>query len=477
MNEKLVLLKEISKGLSHFKSEVEPRNRTLKLTVNISGENGRIGVLGNLSFYQNFEKKRNVVYYLIDALRTDKCGIKKNLFEKSFKDGAVFKLAYANATQTAHSLSALFSGKYKFTLVEKDGDVPHVQEKEFLLAEYFKTKGYTAAAFINNPWLHLSNSSQGFDFINLCWKPVKKSSPFPYEKEYINLKYGEMKRYINEFVRENKNKPVFLFIHTMEPHIPYEPPKEKRKYSANADPGILKTLFRKVTLAPSYPTLIDPDTEQLKVLKSLYKDQGLIAYDFFKKVHDYLEAESIANQSSLFILTSDHGERFYEHKSWIHGPPDVYNEVLRIPFMIKGPGIKAGVYDKNVQLVDIYPTIIDWLGDKQPKGLVGNSLIDYMDKKDEWLPSRIIYSDGTGNIPHYAYIKDKIKVVIKGDKTEVYDLNKDPGETINLQSNLRYKGMISEAKHFRQKFKKSFGKKRRRMSAQERERLKTLGYI
>jgi len=483
VNGKPVVCAEVSTGVSYFKSEVEPRRNKLKLAINVGGVSSGRGALGNLAIYRDFQKKPNVVIYLVDALRADKCGIKEKSFENNFKHGAVFENAYANATQTVDSLPALFTGKYKFTLVQKKHDIPYVQENEFLLAEYFKGKGYTTAAFINNPWLHLSNSSQGFDFVNSCWEHVKKASPFPSKNDYINMKYGEMEKYLREFVQQNKDKPVFVYIHTMEPHVPYESPKEMRRSSANAPTGVLITLFDKVTQSPSYPELTNPGEEQLNVLKSLYKDQVLIAYDFFKKVHDYLEAESIINLWSLLILTSDHGERFYEHGSWIHGAPDVYNEVLRIPLMIKGPRIKPGTYAQNVQLADIYPTIMDWFGDKPGRNLVGNSLLEYMNraKRDEVFTDRVIYVDGTGN-PHqyqYAYIKNKIKVIINGNKAEVYQLEKDPGETVNMEKDPRFRQLIAEAKAFAQKFKNSADKKikKRKMSEQEKQRLKTLGYI
>jgi arylsulfatase A-like enzyme len=480
INKKTVVLRETStgKGVSFFKSEIEPRQLNLKLAITVSGQSGGTGVIGNMSLYRNFAGQRNVVFYLVDAFRADKCGIREDLFANHFKGGAIFTTAYANASRTADSLPGIFTGKYKFTLVDRDKDIPHVDEKEYLLAEYFKTRGYTTAAFINNPWLERSNTSQGFDWVNHCWEHVPKASAFPGKKDYNNMKYGDMIKHLREFVQQNKHKPVFIYIHTMETHIPYEPPREMRKYSANADPAVLKTLFKKLYPLPAYHQLAAA-AEFIKVLKSLYKDDVLIAHDFFKKVYEYLEAESIVNRSSLFILTSDHGERFYEHGSWVHGPPDVYNEVLRIPLMIKGPGIKPGVYDKNVQLVDIYPTIMDWLGDKPPKDLVGTSLMSYVNKNEEGLNNRIIYIDGTGDFPHYAFIKGKIKVIINGNKIEVYDLKSDPDETVNLQTDPRFKELIAEAKAFRKKFKKTGKplKKRRRLSEQEKQRLKTLGYI
>jgi arylsulfatase A-like enzyme len=472
-NGKPIVEKKISVGPPYFKVRVDPEEDRLTLAISVEGENGTVGavgVLGNMCLYRRIDKRRNIVFYLVDALRADMAGVDKKLFESYFEDGAIFTSAYANATLT--SLAAIFSGKYKFTLVEKDEDFPRIDENEHLLAEYLKARGYTTAAFINNPWLDHTNASQGFDFVNHCWGYVagEKASAFPSKELYVASKYGEMEDYIHRFVRENKEKQVFIYIHTMEPHVPYEPPLEMRNYSANADRTILNTLFEKVTQSPSYPVLIDPTNEQLNVLKALYKDQILIAYDFFMKTNNYLESELIINPQSLYIFSADHGERFYKHRSWIHGPPDVYNGVLRIPLMIKGPGIKAGVYNQNVQSMDIYPTVVDWWGDKPLENLPGKSLLDREPVE------RIIYSDGIGN-SHYAFISGKMKVIIKGNTAEVYDLEKDPDEKTNLRSRLEFKNLIDRAKGFREKFARTGKGKENRLSEQEQQRLKTLGYV
>ncbi|MCP5050839.1 MAG: sulfatase-like hydrolase/transferase, partial [bacterium] len=317
---------EVSRKFAYFRQRVVPLQGKIQWAVTIKGPPDGLGVLGNVSFHWPFDAKerKNVVYYLIDTLRADKGGLGQPLMKKRFKDGAVFTSAYANATRTADSLPTAFSGKYKFMLVRNDGDVPRVPEDELLLAEYFKRKGYTTAAFINNPWLERANCSQGFDFLDLCWRPVHKASPFPSTGDYTKLKYGYMEYNLKDFVRRNKEKPLFIFIQTMEPHIPYEPPLAMRNHSAKANRKTLTLLFDTVTQSPHEPTLTNPTAEQLRVLKDLYKDQVLIANDFFNKVHDHLENEEVLNSRSLLLLTSDHGERFYEHGSWIHGPPDVY---------------------------------------------------------------------------------------------------------------------------------------------------------
>jgi arylsulfatase A-like enzyme len=462
--------------LTYFRFKTAPVKGVIRWRVAVKYDPHGAGVLGNVAFYRPFkaEARKNVVYYLIDSLRADKGGLKQTALDKEFKDGAVFTSAYANATHTADSLPVIFTGKYKFMLTAKHENAPNLPEDQFLLAEYFKSKGYVTAAFVNNPWLERSNSSQGFDFLDTCWRHVEKASAFPSEEEYKNLKYGYMELNLRDVVRRNNNKPLFLFIHTMEPHVPYEPPMSMRRYSKDADKETLELLFQKVTLSPRYPVLNNPSEEQLKVLKALYKDQVLAAGSFFSGARDHLEEQGVINERSLLLLTSDHGERFYEHRSWIHGPPDVYNEVLRIPLMIEGPGFRAGRYDMNVQLADIFPTIMAWLGDTPTGDMVGRPLLGDPGN------GRFIYSDGAGEKPRYSLVKENIKVIFDGNQVRVFDLSGDPAETVNLWNNPAYKEIISDARRFRGQFKRIRLDPARRpkpMSAKERQRLKTLGYI
>jgi len=480
-----LVIRPAGKTVSYFKGRLQTETGTIKLTIQVEGSPGLVGVVGNLSFFRPFKdnRKKNIVLYLVDALRADMGGATDELFPSYFEDGAVFTSAYANATFTAYSIPTLFTGRYTFTLIGKNGELPHVAGNKLLLAEYLKSKGYTTAAFINNPWPDHTNSTQGFDFIYHCWSPVAKSSPYPTPGEYKALKYGDMETFLRKFTRENRNKPVFIYIHTMEPHVSYEIPLEKRKYSANADRRVLQELFEKVAQSPAYPVLVNPTDKQLSALKAMYKDDVLTAYDFFKLVNQHLENNLTWNSSSLYIFTADHGERFYEHGSWIHGPPDMYQEVLRIPLMMKGAGVTPGIFNRNVQLTDVFPTIMNWLGDSPQGNFVGRSLLETIDIERKssggqgGTSDRFIYADGAGDLPHYAYIEGKIKVIVKDKAIEVYDLEKDRGETVNLSQNTQYKPIIRKAQLFRQKYKRQLMKSINGFSDQERERLKSLGYI
>jgi len=146
--------------------------------------------------------------------------------------------------------------------------------------------------------------------------------------------------------------------------------------------------------------------------------------------------------------------------------------------MLSGKGIKKGAYAQNVQLTDIYPTIINWFGDKKFQWLVGDSLIKNISGEID--SERVIYSDGANRIKQYSFIKDNIKVIIDGNNVEVYDLKNDPSERINLKSNKIYENIIKSALNIRKKYNKKHKRKKREsraMSPTMMRRLKSLGYI
>lgn len=478
VNSRPIITKRVDKTVSFFKFKLNGKEKEIKLEFRVTGPSEGVAVLGNVSLFRSVPADQNIVYYLVDALRADYGGIDKPLFEEAFQDGAIFKNAFSNATQTAESLPSTFTGKYKFMLVERPNEIPHLPDEERLLAEYLKEKGYVTAAFVNNPWLDQTGSAQGFDFLNHCYELVEKARVFPSAWEYKCLKYGDMETHLGDFIKQNRGKKLFIFIHTMETHVPYELPRSMRHYSKDADETILKKLFDSVNQSPSYPKLDNPDAQTLEVLKSLYKDQVLAAHGHFKKIQRLLEAGNIINQNSLSILTADHGERFYEHDSWIHGGPDVYDEVVRVPLMLKGKGIQKNIHHTAVQLVDLFPTIMDWLGDSKGKEMVGHSLFNpqtgspvYIDGSDKEGTA------GTGKQPVYAYIKNNIKIIIKGQDIQIYDLKKDPGERNNLYLQGDYQSLVKEAKAYRGQFPRGRSKKKRSLSESERKRLETLGYI
>jgi len=470
-NGKILLSKQVVTECEYFHTTIEPEEGKVYLEISTMNSSGFTGVLGNFAFYYESNPKENIIFYLVDALRGDFGGVQENVFEHYFKDGIIFKKAYSNSPWTGDSLPVLFSGKYKCSLVVDQLNHPNFPEEEFLLAEYLKKRGYTTAAFITNSFLIKNNAQQGFDFVYLCWD-LQKTSPFPSETEYQTFKYGNMEHSVRNFVKKHSDKKLFIFIHTLETHQPYELPMRWRKYSRNIDEGLLKSVFGNI-----HHFLFQPTKAQVKTVKSLYKDSVVQAFRFFKGMMRMLEEKQILYKNSLLVFTSDHGERLFEHGHWGHGRPDLYNEVLQIPLMIRGNAIRPGEYAHNVQLADLFPTIMDWLGDEKAPWMVGDSLIKDLHYKTSVKDERIIYVDGAHRTDQFCVIRKNIKIILTGDKIEVYDLKQDPEETTDLAEKPRYGELIQSALRFRKTHEKSGRLKDLKISREELERLKSLGYI
>lgn len=470
-NGQILVSKQVAADCEYFHTTIEPERGEVNLEIATTDSSGSTGVLGNFAFYFGSNPEENIIFYLVDALRGDFGGVQENGFEHYFKDGTIFKKAYSNSSWTGDSLPVIFSGKYKCSLVVDQLNHPNFPEEEFLLAEYLKKRGYTTAAFITNSFLIKNNAHQGFDFVYLCWEQ-RKTTPFPSVTEYETFKYGDMENRVRNFVTENADKKLFIYIHTLETHQPFEVPKRWRKYSQGIDEELLKSVFGNI-----HHFLFQPTRAQVKTVRSLYKDCVVQAFRFFKGMIRMLEENQILNSNSLLVFTSDHGERLFEHGRWGHGRPDLYNEVLHIPLMIRGRGIRPEVYTHNVQLADLFPTIMDWLGDEKEPWMVGDSLLEGVHHRTRDKDERVIYVDGAHRADQFCVIVKNMKMILTGEQIEVYDLRQDPGETVNLAEDLKFKELIQSALRFRKIHEKSGRVKDLNISREELERLKSLGYI
>jgi arylsulfatase A-like enzyme len=205
--------------------------------------------------------------------------------------------------------------------------------------------------------------------------------------------------------------------------------------------------------------------------------------------------------NTMLILTSDHGEEFHDHIGWEHGHT-LYNEVLRVPLLIKFPQSKyrGTRIEPYVGLVDIMPTILEeggWLSEGSE--MDGKSLLSLIGGKEK--RGRILMSylpDGMVEcIPQrIALIRSPYKLVInqdyparayqyftppppKQEAVELYHLDRDPLERKNLADQER--NLAQELAKLAEAYLKEGvqGKKSQRFVWDEglEEKLRALGYI
>jgi arylsulfatase A-like enzyme len=137
------------------------------------------------------------------------------------------------------------------------------------------------------------------------------------------------------------------------------------------------------------------------------------------------------------ILTSDHGEEFFEHGGVFHGRTQ-YQEMLRVPLILVGPGIPPGLrISQPVSLVDLAPTSLALLGAEVPSSVSGRNLAPlWMAPGDAWSERDLFaeanhIKEGVGS--KRALLRGRWKLVLQGNgEHELFDLVEDPSERVNM---------------------------------------------
>ncbi len=151
-----------------------------------------------------------------------------------------------------------------------------------------------------------------------------------------------------------------------------------------------------------------------------------------KSIGDLLDAIDrlgIADRTFL-IVSADHGEAFGEHNTH-HHRYTVYEELLRVPFMIRGPGVKPRKVDTPVTVMDVGPTVLDLFGLPTPGYFMGQSLVGFLRGENPKLTRPIA---AEGRLKKTLIFPDGMKAIVddRHRTSEVYNLKSDPGELINL---------------------------------------------
>ena len=125
------------------------------------------------------------------------------------------------------------------------------------------------------------------------------------------------------------------------------------------------------------------------------------------------------------MVTSDHGEEFMEHGDLGHAKT-LYDEVVRVPLLVRYPDGLAGVEPRTVGLVDVFPTVLETIGSEIAEDLEGRSLRS----APKSLAGRIVFTETSRMGGLTAAVTDEAKVVhgTRYDEVSGFDLRTDPLE-------------------------------------------------
>ena len=365
-----------------------------------------------------------IVLYVIDTLRRDRLGCygyprPTSPHLDAFAEGAtLFERAVGQSSWTMASMASAFTGTWPATHGVLSWQ-HRLAPEALTLAEILQTEGYRTAAFVANPLVGKGYGfQQGFDEI----------------VDQVGISSSDLGDRVNQWLPDSSKPPFFLWIQTMDPHAPYDPPEPYRDRLAPDTEA----------MPPLDPERWDWPEEAKPFLSDLY-DAEIAANDAsFGALRAELEARDLWDPA-LVILMSDHGEEFKEHGRWQHGN-QLYTESLDIPFIVKFPHQRQGRrIAEPVQHTDLLPSLLDLLEIRLEEPLDGRS----------WLspsPHMPIYAhlDLDESPPIHGLVLGDWKMVRilrpeDGIKNRLFYLPDDPGEKHNVASKNPIRVTVFEA--------------------------------
>jgi arylsulfatase A-like enzyme len=297
------------------------------------------------------------------------------------------------------------------------------------IAEIMRAGGWSTWAFVTNGNVNASglDFEQGFD----RFVAIKSRGRQPDADEINAL--------VIPWLDEVGDEPFFIYIHSVDPHAPYNPPDSVRfRFTDPVYQGpVVPEKTKKKFLEKREPTEAD-----LVHIRGLYDEEILFQDAMIRELFSALESDGLIEQT-YSIITSDHGEEFYEHGYWEHGKK-LFEEQIRVPLIVIPPtsvDVTPARIESPVQGVDVVPSILDWVGMDYAGGDFQGAPLPTSDFSAP--PSRPVYCE---EIRHdsgfdlFSLTDGLTKIISKknrergGQITWLFNLIDDPREQENLSS-------------------------------------------
>ena len=305
----------------------------------------------------------NVILISLDTVRRDHLttyGHRRDTapyLDSIAADGVVFTDSYAQASATTPTHASIFTGLHPYEH-EAYGYSRKLTSRHVTLAELLRDNGWrTIAATASMKFDRGSGFSQGFEDYLILGDRAK------------NQRSKKVSEGIHALLAEERERPVFAFVHYFDAHAPYAAPEPYTTlWDLRMDAPTPEETTRFIQRNQSTPV----PGKTRAYLATLYDGNIRFLDD---NLRSFLDELPIANgRSTLLIITSDHGEAFGEHHYLGHSSK-VYEEIVQVPLVVQWPGqIPPGrTLDRRVQSIDLLPTIGALLGIPLPEGLPGRA--------------------------------------------------------------------------------------------------------
>src|SRR5262245_20845769 len=425
----------------------------------------------------------DILLVTIDALRADHLSsygydrLTSNAIDGFARDAVRFDNAIAQAPYTKASVASIMTGLYPSSHKTITASVPFPETMTghpitapivtdilpaavTTLAEGLHEAGYRTLGYTANPFLSEAfGFAQGFDLFRF----------------YPGPDFAGAERLVADALDAvhlvKPTVPLFVWVHLMEPHSPYAPPPwttGRFEATMGAPQPIADNVPIPAWLLPGAP-------HDRRLYVAAYDDEiaaADIAFDTL--LRGFCDGRS--SRAHAIVVTADHGEQFLDHGGWEHGS-NLNDELIRVPLVIKGPTLKPRVIHAQVQLVDIFPTLLEFAGGTVPP-IAGHKIIDVARGASASSPA---LSEIVGS--QYALREQRLKLIDFDDgRVQLFDLGRDPHEhrdiaTRNAAEIRRMRGVLNRMLQQALQMGRTIHNERVPVDPVVIERLRSLGYV
>ena len=433
---------------------------------------------------------RSLVLITVDCLRADHvgfCGYDRKtspFLDELASESRVLRNAIVAGAPTYYSFPAIMASRYPLSLGR---DVIGLAPEETTLATVLKELGYPTAAFLaGNPYLSQRfGYNTGFDtfqdfldagssalplnggrtgirgalnrrLADLCHKLwptglVYDELYFQYCQRvsaHTDASLEALRRFpAADIIADHATAwlggitrgPFFLWLHFMDPHSPFYPSEKSLQLMGNSTFDASRARYVNSLWNRSDLTARRLERHRDEII-ALY-DAGIRWVDAqIARLVDTLRQFNLW-ENTIMAVTADHGEEFLDHGGRYHSPSKVTEELVRVPLLIRVPGIKNTEPAKGTfSLIHLAPTLLEGIGAAAPRDFRGRSHWPMLQHNKHWEGEAIIECVSGCNNPFLAgnrlgprilgIREDRYKLTVdfSSSSEQLFDLSRDPRE-------------------------------------------------
>jgi len=474
-----------------------------------------LGVYFGWKEHKSPDLPANIVLVSIDTLRADHVGCyghhrntTPNL-DRIAEEGVRFENVVSTTSWTIPAHAGMFTSQYDLV----HGVLSHtdrLDDNRTTMAETMKKAGYKTAGFYSSITMDpVFGFGQGFDEYISCYSyssyvdPFRNGSPNEnftslrariqqavpdkdfnlQELSWQDVTGPTVHRKVAAWLDDHHDERFFLFVHYWDPHYDYVPPSP---YDTMFDPHYEGDINGKDFI--SNPNIKpDMDPRDLEHVMALYDGEIRFTDHYVGLLVEKLESLGILDES-LLIITSDHGEEFFEHGSKGHRN-NLYDESIMVPLIMRYPEqLPAGkTIARQARIIDIFPTAAALMEVPGSPEAMGENLAPYM-KGQAQMPELSGLSQlelENNSLFSLRTLQWKFLYHRQAESAICFDLEEDPAEKeavpwktpLFKTAKERFKKKIDNVNAFSRNLHRSEEKSRSNLTKEQEQRLRDLGYL